>query len=127
MALRVVLVIQSLLALSALVCGALFLLAPDGSLIGMLPEVLRYGPFTDFFWPGMILFGVLGVGHAIGFVLTVRRAPWCRQVAMLLGLATLGWIGGQLLMVRPLSFLQAVIGGLGVLELLLAFRQGRAA
>lgn len=120
------LTIQAFLALSALFCGALFLIAPDGSLIGMPIEVLRYGPFTDFFWPGVILFGALGVGHVIGFVRTVRRAASARQVAMVLGFVTLGWIGGQLLMVRPLSFLQAMIGGLGALELWLAFRQGRA-
>ncbi|MCB0759680.1 MAG: hypothetical protein KDC01_14555 [Flavobacteriales bacterium] len=113
--------IQGFLAVSALICGALFLLAPDGRLIGMPLDVLRYGPFTDFFWPGMILFSMLGVGHAIGFVRTLRRSPNFGRLAMLLGLITLGWIGGQLLMVRPLSFLQAVIAGMGSLEFLLAF------
>lgn len=122
------LIIQGFLALSALVCGAALILAPDGRLIGLPLEVLRHGPFTDFFWPGVILSLVIGAGHAIGFVLTRRSSPRFRQVGMLLGLVTLGWIGGQLLMVRPFSFLQVVIGGLGLLELLLAFSlpQGRA-
>ncbi len=115
------LTIQFVLALSALLCGALFLLAPDGHLIGMPLGVLHYGPFTDFFWPGMILFVALGIGHVFGFVRTLRRSAHHRRVGMLLGLVTLGWIGGQLLMVRPFSFLQVVIGGLGLLELLLAF------
>lgn len=121
------LLVQGFLAVSALLCGALFLLAPDGSLIGMPLDVLRYGPFTDFFWPGAILFCVLGIGHSAGFVLTLRRSSRYSTVGMLLGLVTLGWIGGQLLMVRPFSFLQGVIGGLGLLELLLAFNStGRA-
>ncbi|HRH36697.1 MAG TPA: hypothetical protein PK760_00030 [Flavobacteriales bacterium] len=113
--------VQGFLAVSALICGALFLLAPDGRLIGMPLDVLRYGPFTDFFWPGVILFCALGIGHAAGFALTLQRSSRYRSVGMLLGLVTLGWIGGQLLMVRPFSFLQAVIGGLGMLELLFAF------
>ncbi|MBL7984709.1 MAG: hypothetical protein JNM91_06890 [Flavobacteriales bacterium] len=122
------LIVQGFLAVSALFCGALFLLAPDGSLIGMPLEVLRYGPFTDFFWPGVILFGALGGGHSLAFLLTVRRASSYARIGMALGLVTLGWIGGQLLMVRPFSFLQVVIGGLGFLELVLALRsRGRAA
>ena len=121
MARLALLLVQGFLAVSALICGALFLLAPDGRLIGMPLEVLHYGLFTDFFWPGAILFCVLGIGHSAGFVLTFRRLSHFRTVGMLLGLVTLGWIGGQLLMVRPLSFLQGVIAGLGLLELLLAF------
>jgi hypothetical protein len=121
------LIVQAFLAVSALWCGALFLLAPDGSLIGMPLEVLRYGPFKDFFWPGVILFGALGGGHSLAFVLTVRRASSHPRIGMALGLVTLGWISGQLLM-RPFSFLQVVIGGLGLLELVLALRsRGRAA
>ncbi len=122
------LILQCLLALSALVCGALLILAPDGRLIQLPLDALRYGPFEDFFWPGVILFLMLGAGHAIGFVSTLRRSPRYRRIAMLLGLITLGWIGGQVLMVRPLSFLQSVVGGLGALELLLAFslRSARA-
>lgn len=121
MARAALLFVQGFLAVSALICGVLFLLAPDGRLIGMPLDVLRYGPFSDFFWPGVILFCGLGIGHAAGFALTLRRASRYRKAGMLLGLVTLGWIGGQLLMVRPFSFLQGVIGGLGLLELLLAF------
>lgn len=122
------LIVQGFLAISALICGALFLLAPDGHLIGMPLAVLHYGPFTDFFWPGVILFVALGGGHAFGFVRTLRRTPQHQRIGMLLGLVTLGWIGGQLLMVRPFSFLQIVIGGLGLIELLLAFSsRGHAA
>lgn len=121
MARRALLIVQGFLAVSALICGALFLLAPDGHLIGMPLDVLRFGPFTDFFWPGVILFCALGGGHAFGFVCSLRRSQHQQRIGMALGLVTLGWIGGQLLMVRPFSFLQLVIGGLGALELLLAF------
>lgn len=116
------LTIQGVLASSAVVCGALFIVAPDGSLLHLPIEVLRYGPFTDFFWPGVILFLVLGVGHAVGSVHTILGSPRHARVGLLLGLVTLGWIGGQVLMVRPMSFLQVVIAGLGILELFLSSR-----
>jgi hypothetical protein len=89
---RVVLVlIQAFVALTALVGGGLLMRAPDGHLLQLPLAVLTHAPFIDFFWPGVLLFGVVGGGHAVGLVLIVcgvrrwrvrvrccwARARWC--------------------------------------------------
>jgi hypothetical protein len=64
----------------------------------------------------VLLFGVVGGGHAVGLVLTVRRAPLAGTGALLLGVGTVVWIGVQVLMTDPLFWIQGLIAGLGVVE-----------
>jgi len=79
--------------------------------------------FADYFWPGAILFAVLGLGHAVGFGLTLRRSAWAARAALLLGAGTLIWIGVQVLMTEPF-WLQGLIAALGAVELLGGRRSG---
>ena len=109
------LITQGFLALNALAGGALLMLEPDGSLL-QLPSGFMHGTlFADYFWPGVILFGVLGLGHSVGFVLTLRRSPSASRAGLILGVGTLIWIGVQVLMTE-LFWLQGLIAVLGLVE-----------
>ena len=109
------LAIQGSLAVNALVGGLLLMLAPDGSLLQLPLNFMHSTLFADYFWPGVILFVVLGLGHCAGFVLTLRRAPMASRAALTLGATVLVWIGVQVLM-TALFWLQGLIAGLGLLE-----------
>ena len=56
--------------------GAVLVLDPSGSLLGMPLSVLRRGPFVDFLLPGAILLLVLGVFPAVTAVALWRRPRW---------------------------------------------------
>ena len=56
-------VLLGFLAINALPVGALFVVIPDGSAIGMTPAMLERGPFTSYRIPGLFLFA-LGAWHA---------------------------------------------------------------
>jgi len=111
------LVIQGFVALNAMAGGLLLMLAPDGSLLQLPRDFMHSTLFADFFWPGAVLFGVLGVGHLVGFVLTVRRSPITAHAALILGAITLIWIGVQVLMTE-LFWLQGLIAALGLVEVI---------
>ena len=49
------------LGLGALFGGGVLIISPSGKLIGMPLSQLNKSPFSDFLFPGIILFGVLGV------------------------------------------------------------------
>jgi len=49
------------LGLGALFGGGVLIISPSGKLIGMPLSLLNKSPFSDFLFPGIILFGVLGV------------------------------------------------------------------
>lgn len=118
-------VLQAFLAVSAMPAGLMLMWAPDGHLIQLPLAVLTNAPFTDFFWPGAVLFTVLGMGHAVGLVLTWRRAPLADGAALVLGSGTVIWIVVQVIMTEPLFWIQGLIGGLGLVEVLAAVPTGR--
>lgn len=107
--------VQGLLAVNAFAGGMLFMLAPDGSLLQLPRDFMHTTLFADFFWPGVILFSVLGLGHCAGFMLTLRRSPFTSRAALTLGAGTLIWIAVQVLMTE-LFWLQGFIAALGLLE-----------
>lgn len=113
----VLLIDQGFLAVNAIVGGLLLMLAPDGSLLKLPRDFMHTTLFADFFWPGAILFAGLGLGHLLGFLLTLRRSPIAAGVALVLGAGTLTWIGVQVLLTE-LFWLQGLIAALGSVELL---------
>lgn len=115
------LITQAFLALNAMAGGLLLMLAPDGSLLQLPRDLMHSALFADFFWPGAILFCVLGLGHLAGFVLTLRRSSLAARAALVLGAGTLIWIGVQVLM-TDLFWLQGLIAALGLLELVVGRR-----
>ena len=115
------LVIQGFLALNAMAGGLLLMLAPDGSLLQLPRDFMHSTLFADFFWPGAVLFGMLGIGHLVGFVLTVRRSPITAHAALILGAISLIWIGVQVLMTE-LFWLQGLIASLGLVEVIASRR-----
>lgn len=117
----VLLIVQGFLAVNALAGGALLMGAPDGGLLRLPRDFMHSGLFDDFFWPGAILFGVLGMGHGAGFVLTLQRHARAPRAAMVLGVGTLVWIGVQVGMTE-LFWLQGLIAVLGLVELLVGRR-----
>ncbi len=112
---------QGFLAVNATVGGLLLMRAPDGGLLKLPRDFMHSALFADFFWPGAILFSVLGLGHLAGFVLTLRRSSIAAGVALVLGAGTLIWIGVEVLM-TDLFWLQGLIAALGLLELVVGRR-----
>lgn len=110
-------VVQAFLAVNAMAGGLMLMLTPDGNLLQLPPTFMRTRLFPDYFWLGLILFAVLGLGHAIGCMLTVRRAAIAGRAAIVLGMGTLIWIAVQVLL-TDLFWLQALIAALGAVELL---------
>jgi hypothetical protein len=120
------------LALGALPCGALFLLAPDGRLIGTPLSNLQHTPFSDFLVPGALLFTLLGVYPlAVAFSLWKKPAwrwpniinpfqqmhfSWAGSLAA--GVIVLTWITFQVA-VMPLSFLHLLYWAWGIALILL--------
>jgi hypothetical protein len=115
------LLVQGFLAVNAVVGGVLLMLAPDGSLLQLPRDFMHSALFADFFWPGAILFGIVGMGHGLGILLTWRHSALAPLAALVLGLGTLLWIGVQVLMTE-LFWLQALIAALGLVEVVASRR-----
>jgi hypothetical protein len=127
--LRLLLGCLAFLGLSAAFGGIVLVANPTGGLIGMPISLLRFSPFQDFLIPGLILGIVFGIGSfaailALWFRPTWSLASalthstgehWAWSVAFLIGLGQVIWIVTEMLMLRDISVLHLLYGGLGVL------------
>lgn len=96
--------ISILNGIAGLVCGALFLISPDGSLMGFEPllEVIATLPLADIFfrdlmWIGIAMLLALGIPNAVVTVMLLRRSE--RQYVAALAAAGLLmlWTGFELI------------------------------
>lgn len=106
--------VHAFVALSALFGGGAFLLRPDGSLLGADPAWLARSPFPDYTVPGLILSTLVGVANAAATVAAFRRLSWAGWFSAAVGVTLMGWIAGELLLLRTVHWLQGLYLGLGM-------------
>lgn len=70
---------------SALLCGSLLAVRPDGSLMGLPTRVLTDGPFADWRLPGLLLAGFVGVGYLAAGAWERQRYPHGRELSIVAG------------------------------------------
>jgi hypothetical protein len=111
-----------LLGIGALVGGGLFILAPDGHLIGIPLKMLAGTPFHSFLVPGLVLFTFVGVAPLVAAAITARRQAIAPLAALAVGVTLMGWITVEMVIFAgPTSLLWAfylvlgtVIAAIGV-------------
>ena len=90
--------LEVLLGVGAVFGGGALLLAPDGHLLSMPISALSGSPFSDYLIPGAILFSVLGVTPLLVAGLTWMRVAIAPLAAVAVGLALIGWIATEMVM-----------------------------
>ncbi|WP_404383008.1 hypothetical protein LL946_17590 [Knoellia locipacati] len=70
---------------TALVCGGVMALDPDGTPLGLTAEFLQGSPFDDWWLPGLALGGFVGVGHLVAGTSVLQRRRHSRELSLLAG------------------------------------------
>ena len=114
----------SLLSIGALGGGLVLMLAPRREIMPLPLSALGGSPFDTYFVPGLILFGVLGLGPLSATRLAWLRHPLAPTAALIVGAGLLIWVTVEVAIIgySNESPLQAIYGILGVAILLVAFR-----
>jgi len=114
-------VLQLFVGLGGVVCGAIMIGNPSGTLMQFPPDMLKESPFRDFLIPGIILFLVNGLGQIVAGVLTIRRHPHAGMVGAVFGLGLMIWIFVQVNMIGGRNVIQYSYFLFGVIETSLSF------
>ena len=104
-----------LLGVGALVGGVALVVRPDGSVIQMDVKLLAGSPFSDFFFPGIILGCLFGVGSFAVAALGLRHSRIAPFLAFAIGCGQMIWIVVELALIREFSFLHPTCFGLGAI------------
>jgi hypothetical protein len=118
------LALEVVLAVGALGGGLVLMLAPRGEIMPLPLSALAGSPFDTYFVPGLILFGVLGLGPLIAARLAWLRHPLAPIAAFFVGAGLLVWVAVEVAIIGYSNEppLQAMYGVLGVAILLVAIR-----
>src|ERR1700675_4759426 len=82
--------LEILLSIGALGGGLVLMIAPRGEILPLPLSALAGSPFDTYFVPGLILFGVLGLGPLIAAALAWRQHQLAPLAAVGTGAALLG-------------------------------------
>ncbi len=115
----VALVLHLFIGVGAAAGGLAAILDPIAPL-GMPLEELELGPFNSFLVPGIILFGLLGLGNLAAAVLRFTKRPIADISGGFLGAAMIIWIVVQCWMLQGVVFLHVLFFSFGVLQGLIA-------
>ena len=117
-------VLEILLSIGALGGGLVLMIAPRGEIMPLPLSALAGSPFDTYLVPGLILFGVLGLGPLVAACLAWRRHPLAPTAAFVVGVGLLIWVAVEVAIIGYSNEppLQAIYGILGVAIVLVAFR-----
>ncbi|MFN2119852.1 MAG: hypothetical protein ACK2T0_05635 [Anaerolineales bacterium] len=129
----VLIVLLVVLGVSALIPGAMFMLAPDGHLIQMPMSNLQDSPFRDYFIPGLLLFCFVGVFPVLvayglwrmpawewpNLINPFRVQHWSWAGSLAAGVILIIWITAQVFLIKSVAFLHYLYWGWGIVVVLL--------
>ena len=117
-------VLEILLSVGALGGGLVLMVAPRGEIMPLPLSALAGSPFDTYLVPGLILFGVLGLGPLVAARLAWLRQPVAPTAAFVVGAGLLIWVAVEVAIIGYSNEppLQAIYAILGVAILLVAVR-----
>jgi hypothetical protein len=121
---KAALVLEVLLSIGALGGGLVLMLAPRGEIMPLPLSALAGSPFDTYLVPGLILFGVLGLGPLVAARLAWLRHPLAPTAAFVVGIGLLIWVAVEVAIIGYSNEppLQTIYGILGVAIVLVAVR-----
>jgi hypothetical protein len=116
--------LEILLSIGALGGGLVLVIAPRGEIMPLPLSALAGSPFESYLVPGLILFGVLGLGPLVAVGLAWLRHPLAPTAALVVGTGLLIWVAVEVAIIGYSNEppLQAIYGILGVAITLVAIR-----
>jgi hypothetical protein len=92
-------VLETLLSIGALGGGLVLMIAPRGEIMPLPLSALAGSPFDTYFVPGLVLFGVLGLGPLVAAALALRGHRLAPLAAIGTGATLLAWLAVEIAIV----------------------------
>jgi hypothetical protein len=117
----VLLVFLGFVASTSIFSGLAICLNPDGSSLQLDPALLRHTVFHNFLIPGLILLIIVGGSSLAGALSIVFDHSSSQLWVLAAGIIMVGWIAGQVVLIRTYHALQLVYLITGILIAGLSF------
>ena len=122
------LVLTSLVSLTAIPFGLMMMISPDGSNLGLSTALLANTPFATFFLPGLVLTVIVGGIHMAALFLIMDEHPAVYRVSLTAGVVLIAWIIVQAIFLMTFFWLHGLYLFIGILTAVISYQlQGKAA
>lgn len=101
--------------------GGLAAITNPVSPLGVSTDMLKNGPFTDYFIPGLVLFCVIGLGNMFAAYAVLKKIKYHEILSGILGALLAGWILIQCLILLAVGALHVIFFFIGAIQCLLSF------
>jgi len=118
----ILLILNSFIALTAIVCGLMMIIEPSGGTLVLPLSLLNTSPFKDFFIPGVILAGFVGVTNLIAALYTALQYKNWNKWTLAAGIMITSWIVVQMLMIQVFHWFQFLYLGAGLFIILISYQ-----
>jgi hypothetical protein len=93
--------------------------------VGVPVEWLKGSPFHSYYFPGLILFIIVGGSALFAGILVLKRRPIARKAAFFCGILVVLWLAIQLSVIGYVSWMQPATGAVALIILLLTWKLPR--
>ena len=104
--------------LGAVYGGLMLILAPNGELMHITVDYLKYSPFSTFLIPGIVLFVFNGLSSLCIAGIVLFKKTYSARLILFQGIILTGWIGIQVILLKLFNSLHLVMGLTGLLMMI---------
>ncbi len=105
--------------LNALIAGFLFMYDSSGDMMGLNTDYIGQSPFSNYFWPGLVLFMFNGLLNLFVAYWSIKKGRYYAMAVIIQGIVLMGWILVQVIMVHEINTLHTVMFSIGSILFLL--------
>lgn len=113
---KLMIILHFFVGIGAMAGGAAALLNPEAPMGLNAAETLQNSPFNNFLIPGLLLFGVIGVGNLFAGFMLLKKNKFEYYISGILGGGLMVWIVVQCIMIRAVVALHVIYFLIGVIQ-----------
>lgn len=114
-------ILQSIIAVGAIIGGIGMCMDPSGRADGIPLKLLHDSPFKDYWYPGLFLLIVHGIGNILSAIISFAKKPVSGIFGMAMGSLLILWISMQLIWIGYYNALQPAFIVFGAAQVLLGY------
>ena len=116
---RLLLVLHAFVGIGGM-AGGLAAITDPQTPIGITVDILKYSPFSSFLIPGILLFGVIGLGNVFSAVWMRFKSKYQGYISSVFSWALVIWIIIQCIMLRLIVYLHVIFFIIGSVQAFLS-------
>lgn len=116
---RILFILHAFVGIGGMAGGLAAILNPQ-SPMGITVDALKYSPFSSFLVPGILLFGVIGLGNVLCAAILLLKSRFKGYTSSVTGWALVIWIIVQCIMLRAVNYLHVIFFVIGLVQAVLS-------